>query len=438
MSRPTLLRALLLSLCCMGLLSGCGAGESDTGESVVGQGLHTCVVDPANGVDMAPPTGQLCVTSKSITFQLGQLAKSGAKDVTVLVEPGTYAAPAEQFPIVVPNGVLLQGDNTLSTGPIILQGSGSYTSSGGGQFQATLVLTGIAGIQNLQIQSDQIGLLLDNTGGGSVVQNVDIQPCSRGMVTLLSSVATVDALTVTGCLDTGIETHDTSAVAFTNSSVIGNPVGVLAQDNSQPDFGSGNGGANTFAANTLCDFDSTTSANLNLVGNTWDDSVFDFYPQAVCANGAELVVQGTGNVLYQYLPSQNIPLFPGTGLIALASPQYGAFLSTVEPGFTWSAGSNSDEVALGVWDTAPDVGPAGIRNSNHIVLFWDSGLPSGSVGSVAFGDMRTPVGGNLENLGAAQPLIAGRPYYWAVWQWDDAGVQVLYSSDVSVFTVRLP
>jgi hypothetical protein len=420
------------------LLCGClAAGEADQGEEVSGQGVHTCVVNPSSGADTAPPSGQLCETSKTITFQLAQLAKNGSTGVQVIVEPGTYTSASEQFPIVVPNGVALQGDNSPGAAPVILQGSGTYTSTGGGQFQATVVLRGAGELINVQIQSDQIGLLLDSTVEGAAVQNVDIQPCLRGMVTLGTSVAAVDALNVNQCQNTGIETHDTSAVTFTNSSTIANQVGVLAADQSQPDFGSDNGGSNTFAANVQCDFESQTSATLNLVGNSWDNNVFDIFPQSVCANGAELVVAGTGNVIYQYLPNQNIPLFPATEPIALLSPQYGSFLNTTEPSFAWTAGSSSNQVALAVWDTAPDVGPDGIRNANHIVLFWQSGLPTGSVGNVAFSDMRTPVAGDVTNLQPPQPLIAGRPYYWSVWQWDSAGVQVAFSSDVSVFTVRL-
>lgn len=218
---------------------------------------------------------------------------------------------------------------------------------------------------------------------------------------------------------------------MTNSSV-----GVLIEDDSEPKFGGNGAGSNTFALNTLCDFRSRSTATLNAVDNVWDDDVFSFFPQFQCTAGENLVVEGLGNVLYQYLPHQNEPLFQATAPIALLAPEYGAFLSTTQPTFIWSVSSRTNKMALAVWDTQPDVGLYGIENAEHIVLFWHSGMQTGSPGTVAFSDAARPVGQDIEQLEPPQPLQVGRPYYWAVWEWDARGLQIEYSSEVRVFTVR--
>jgi hypothetical protein len=421
----------------LGLLCACdGEGEADQGDNVPGEGVHTCVVDPDQGTDSPPASGQLCGTTKTVTYQLTQLKQAKATNVDVIVDGGTYTASTEQFPIVVPDGIHLRGDDSSGAAPVIFSGAGPYTSSGGGLFQAALVLVGAAQAYNLQIASDSIGLLLDNTADGASVQDVSIGTCQRGMVALQSSVALVTQLITRGCAITGIETHDTSAVTFTQSTVTQNGVGVLVEDDSQPQFGGAQAGANTFSGNVLCNFESRSMATLNVVGNTWDGDVFSFIPQSQCTGGANLVVEGPGSVIYQYLPQQNAPLFPATSLVTLSQPVYGSTVNTTEPPFAWNPSTSSTLVAMAVWDEQPEVGVGGIQNADHIVLFWNSGLKTGSVGSVSFSDLRTPVAGDVTNLAAPQDLVQGRPYYWAVWEWDPAGVNVVASSEVGVFTVR--
>jgi hypothetical protein len=431
-------RRLLLALFALLLQAGCGGGEyiEACQSQRAGEGVRTIVVDPVSGKDELPSSGQSCGPAKTITFVLAELVRLKVTNADVVLEGGTYSPLTEQFPLVIPDGIRLIGTELPGSGAVILKGAGSYTTSDSVRYDASVVLQGRAQLRNVHIQSPATAVLLDDTRSGALVQSVEITECVRGLLVIFASEALISGLHVEGCSNAGIETHDTSAPKFSKSTIIDNAVGVLILDDSQPRFGGGDSGSNTFAANAICDFKSTSSATVNAIDNIWDDDVFGFYPSSQCQAGENLVTQGLGNVVYQYLPHQNEPLFPGTGLIGLLQPNYNAFIGTLKPTFAWTAGSRSNKVALAVWDSQPDVGPRGIRNPGHITLFWHSGLPTGSVGYVTADDMKTPSNGDVQDLKVPVPLAAGRPYYWAVWQWDDAGTRIDYSSEVRTFTIR--
>lgn len=433
------LRFFLAALSIAFLQSGCSGGAAYGGgcndPDYPAAGIRTFIVDPVSGRDEIPAPGS-CGRARTVSYLLDQLVQKNARDVDVILEGGTYTEETERFPIVVPDGIRISGSELPGAQRVIFRGIGSYSRSASGDYTATVVLKGAAQLRNVEIRSSATALLLDDTRSGARVQSVDITECVRGLLALSGSLAAVSALRVANCSGVGIETHDASAPEFSRSTVTDNAIGVLALDDSRPVFGGDEAGSNSFVSNSLCDFKSSSTAIVDAVDNIWDDDVFSFLPATLCLGGENLVVETPGRVIYQYLPRQGAPLFPATKLLALLQPVHNSFISGTQPIFAWSAGSRSNKVALGVWDARPDVGPLGIRNPGHMVLFWHSGLETGSIGYVRFEDMKTPIDGSVRELGQPVPIAAGRPYYWAVWEWDEEGLRVEYSSEVRAFTLR--
>ncbi|UCH15360.1 MAG: hypothetical protein JSV22_05180 [Bacteroidales bacterium] len=78
-----------------------------------------------------------------------------------------------------------------------------------------------------------------------------------------------------------------------------------------------------------------------------------------------------------------------------------------------------------------------INDTSDIVWIWHSGLPGGENGLVEFGygtkkyDPESP-----ESDNEPEPLEQGQVYYWAVWAWDNSGIEVKFSSRELRFVVR--
>lgn len=67
---------------------------------------------------------------------------------------------------------------------------------------------------------------------------------------------------------------------------------------------------------------------------------------------------------------------------------------------------------------------------------WHTGIGSGMLGNVSYSNgLSTPLG-SLDQLIAPVPLIKGRGYYWAIWEWDEDGVYINSSSDLGYFIIQ--
>lgn len=99
----------------------------------------------------------------------------------ILLEPGTYnRASGEEFPILVPPGVILLGNEANQGKEIILEGGGAYRSASLGQQTVTLVLGSKAQLRGVTV----INRATNGTGvwieaADPAMQNCTLRNCGR-------------------------------------------------------------------------------------------------------------------------------------------------------------------------------------------------------------------------------------------------------------------
>lgn len=100
-------------------------------------------VNPVTGNDANP--GSSSAPLRSITAAIAGVATG----TTIQLAPGTYGS--ETFPISLPNGVTLQGDESKLGAGTVISGSGSHNSASFGPQQVTIVANGNAQIRGITV-----------------------------------------------------------------------------------------------------------------------------------------------------------------------------------------------------------------------------------------------------------------------------------------------
>lgn len=128
------------------------------------------------------------------------------------------------------------------------------------------------------------------------------------------------------------------------------------------------------------------------------------------------------------------PMFPGTSLVEVGTPAHLCRV-TGEPVFTWKV-TGERLVYVGVFEDNVTVTDGRITNTSSNIWAWHSGLGTGREGNVLFQQGVDVRDGILQVGRAPTPLQEGRTYVWAVWAWDEEGVQVIKSSQEIFFGVE--
>ncbi len=393
-------------------------------------------VDATSGNDLSG-TGSSALPYKSITHALSRSASGSV----LVVHPGIYdASSGEVFPIVLPPGTSLSGavlDITSGIGAVI-RGAGSFTSPSVPGNQAVAVVTGSGTEISLIVIESPSGTAVwdESAAGQSTLSNSVIRNSQTGVVVAGGSSSKLNKLTVIGNISSGVEVLGTASPILSQNLITGNGVGMSIQQDANPRFNvQGSPGNNTLNANSACDLQHLGNADVNAVGTNWDDDVFNFAITNVCTGGANIVVvQGLGSVDFQFIPSQVAPLFPGSTHVSITSPTFGQLIFSGQPSLSWITVSPRLS-ALAIWDRPPEIGAEGIVNKGDIKWMWHSGLETGIPGFVQFSDGVQPINGSILQTGPPIPLVAGRSYYLAAWEWDPSGTAITVSTNVSYFRV---
>jgi hypothetical protein len=131
----------------------------------------TLDVDPSRGVD--EPSGRPHLPYKTLTAALGV-----AQDNSLIrLAPGTYsAATGERFPITLPDGVMVAGQETTQGQGIVVTGGGS----GPGGLSVGLVIRGQSQLRGVTVQNPQgVGILID--AGAPEVRGCRLTQCAVGL-----------------------------------------------------------------------------------------------------------------------------------------------------------------------------------------------------------------------------------------------------------------
>jgi parallel beta-helix repeat protein len=135
---------------------------------------------------VAPIAAQNGKSLPSLTLLLQQ-AKAGT---VVRLSPGTYSSPSVQFPIVVPAGVILLGDEKSQGQGTVLQGGGDWLSPSLGAHNVTVILQEGAELRGVTVTNPNpngSGVWLESVR--AIVARCTLRDCDReGLVATGSSL----------------------------------------------------------------------------------------------------------------------------------------------------------------------------------------------------------------------------------------------------------
>ncbi|PSN75800.1 hypothetical protein C8B47_30665, partial [filamentous cyanobacterium CCP4] len=158
----------------------------------------TLDVDPSRGVD--EPSGRPHLPHKTLTVALG--AAQG--NTLIKLAPGTYsAATGERFPITVPDGVMIAGQESTQGQGIVIAGGGA----GPGGTSVGLVIQGQSQLRGVTVQNPQgIGILINS--GAPLVRACRLSQCRVGLQVAGAARPLAIAARVEDCGDRGLSFVD--------------------------------------------------------------------------------------------------------------------------------------------------------------------------------------------------------------------------------------
>lgn len=142
---------------------------------------QTLQVDPLQGQDTtgATPAGPF----KTLTAALQQVNGSAL----IRLVAGTYSAESgERFPLTLPTGVILSGDEANQGKAVILRGGGNFRSDQLGSRSLTLVIQGEAQVRGVTVINSQ-GTGIGIESGRPLVRASQILQCSQDGVAIAGS-----------------------------------------------------------------------------------------------------------------------------------------------------------------------------------------------------------------------------------------------------------
>lgn len=155
---------------------------------------QTLDVDPSRGVDQ--PSGRPHLPYKTLTAALG--ASQGS--TLIKLAPGTYGtAIGERFPLTVPDGVIVTGQETSQGQGIVITGGGL----GVGGTSVGVVLQGQSQIRGVTVQNPQgVGILIST--GAPMVYNCRLSQCPVGLQITGSAQPLISKTQVDSSRDRGL------------------------------------------------------------------------------------------------------------------------------------------------------------------------------------------------------------------------------------------
>ncbi|MGG6239190.1 S-layer homology domain-containing protein [Nodosilinea sp. AN01ver1] len=158
----------------------------------------TLDVDPSRGVD--EPSGRPHLPHKTLTMALG----SAQGDTLIKLAPGTYsAATGERFPITVPDGVMIAGQEVTQGQEVVIAGGGA----GPGGASVGLIIQGQSQLRGVTVQNPQgIGILVNS--GAPLVRACRLSQCGVGLQVASTALPLVSNTRVETCGDRGLSFVD--------------------------------------------------------------------------------------------------------------------------------------------------------------------------------------------------------------------------------------
>lgn len=208
-------------------------------------------VDPNRGQD--PAQGATADLFKTLTAALRQVSGN----TLIQLAAGTYSRESgENFPIIVPSGTLVSGDEANQGRAVIIRGGGAFSGPQLGERSLALVLQGDAQVRGVTITNPQ-GAGLGAEAGRPLVRACQIVQCSQDGIVVAGSAmpAILDCLlenlgnhgvifsqrtkgevrrcTVRRCSQ-GVAVRDEAAPLISESQCLSNQVGVAVYQSARP------------------------------------------------------------------------------------------------------------------------------------------------------------------------------------------------------------
>lgn len=405
------------------LFLGCGASDNS---SVMQKTSNEIYVSQKNGNDTSG-NGKENKPFKTITKAITEVNGS----TTILISGGNYTEESgETFPLDIPKNInlFLSDENNKS---VEIKGFGSTEDNK----EVTLLLRGNNDLNGLSISSlDNIGIL--STSGKNTLISVKLVNNQTALGVLNSSNITLLNSTIENNSYSGIELSNKASAKLVNTSIMNSNIGINISGDSKIDKNSEN---SKIIENKQCDFFTNGNQNMQLQGIEWDNEVFDFSIEKDCSDGNNIVNIGDGTISYQPIPN-NLLFTDIENEISILSPIFAETISTTTPILRYTNIRVGKYIMVTLWKKLPIVKDGVIANSEDIVWYWNSTMKNSPIGRIDYNKGANPINGELNPSSPSttipNPLEKGRAYYFAIWEWDSKGINIVSSSSVSYFIVR--
>jgi parallel beta-helix repeat protein len=264
---------ILLALAAALLLADCSGGNGYTsgGTPIFASGPTYYVSNSGSDINPGTSSSSAFLT---ITHALS-VATSGS---AVSVAPGTYNAPNEAFPLMVPDGVQLIGDEVYKGLGYLLSIPHTTISGGGASGIATVGATIVPGNG-----STVAGFEITNTNGTS-----GINPSG---IVLIGNNATIRKNTVTGSTRVGIYVGGGTGNNIQTNDITTNMWGVQVAG-AGADLGGGSAsspGGNLISCNTSADLLVSAAVTVSANNNSWDHASLTLATSlGACTGGVDI------------------------------------------------------------------------------------------------------------------------------------------------------
>jgi len=358
---------------------------------------------------------------KNFTYALNQIENSYKTDYTIYLDEGNYTKEnGENFPLEIPYNVKVLKMKNIRHRPYI-KGFGIYKpkySYYNREKNITLILNNKASIDFLEIEgntsANSIGIYAN---GDSKISKSYIGKSTIGVSILDDNVHIDDCYISSNSY--GIKAEKRVSLELKDTYICDNKIGILLKSSSFTSKGT-----NRIESNDQCDFIYDNISDIHVENVLWNTNILHLESTNECKNGNDLVELNDGNVNYQVLLSENTPLFENVQERQILSPSFGSLISSNEPTIKITP-TNHKFFKIGIFRNRPYIENNEIINYEDIAWTWDTSMKkekSNLVRYISFNDGKGY-------------LMKGRQYYIALWGWDDDGIKINLSSNISYFVI---
>nr|MCH9740875.1 hypothetical protein [Campylobacterota bacterium] len=402
--------------------------NAEIGDDTSGQGTQEFPFQTLScAISQHQDEGTIALLGESYKYY--ELNDSGIKDIPYGVSLISDANQSDDRQKMYLGRIVLHGNNTLRSLNI---DADIMVEEGHNKIESCFIE--YSTIQTINQSQLEIRNTTIESSGGTILHALN-----QSTLTLINTTVTNNLIYVPSSA-IAIKIANDAFLKLQESNINNNYIGIMIKDNGLIESSLPK---TTISNNVKCDLLHTGKKEISLNHIQWDHSMGDLTVSDICQNGNDIIGINGASISYDgKVPSLDTPSFETENENFIFRPKFGETV-TRSPTFEFTNNGNK-YIKIAVWDTYPIIINNIIQNPDYIVWSWNNTSANDELGHLYFYEgiynesiiEQYTFEYGPDNIYSFDYIsFKAGIYYIVVWEWDDQGIEVISSSNISYFYV---